>query len=287
MKIFIDRQGNARLVTPGRRAVARVSFYDVPPEILASRVTRRPVIDFFYLVLPHIGDQQVARDPVKAAPERVSYAVDPYFLFDTRRRILRQRVIRGDNIGLRRRGIPYVDAQDLSQEGLQVLAVPEGIAGASAVPEVDVQVTIPTEHQVAAVVIRKRLALRQQGQCRCRIGQVGVRSTDRVLLNKGGQLGADITGIVYIEFTAGLVVGAEVKAQEPFLAFGGRRDFSRDVQEGCRTQGSVGIDDPDPAAPFQYEQAIIATLFDVDRGRDTGDVGDHRQLLGAQLLAQD
>src|SRR5690606_7753206 len=113
-------------------------------------------------------DIEVACYAVEAEAPRVAQTVSP----DLGSRALNpyERVVARDRVALAR----YVDAQQLAEERVEVLAVTFGVATAAAVAESDVQVAVGTEGQLPTVVVRVRLLLCEQDRLAAAIGAVGV-----------------------------------------------------------------------------------------------------------------
>ena len=117
----------------------------------------------------------IQRSPLVAVerePPRVAHAVEPD-LGRARPDAVGERVAGRDGVGRSPVGRLGVDAQDLAEQGLGVLAVAVGVAAAAPVAEPDVEVAVGAEHQLAAVVVRERLGHEQQlaRGCGCRPGR--------------------------------------------------------------------------------------------------------------------
>ncbi len=138
--------------------VAVVALGDWPAVVVSALVIRGLEIHVLPRVLPHIGDVQVAGLAVEAEAPRIAQARRPdlgpgALLVDE-----------GVILGYAVRAVPtsiHVDAEDLRQEGVVVLAVTVGITRTTAVAEGDVQVAIGAERQHPAVVVLRRILLRE------------------------------------------------------------------------------------------------------------------------------
>ena len=115
-------------------------------------------MDFLEAVLADVADPQVAAVAIERKPPRVARAVDPDF---GRSSAGGERVAVGNAVATTRCRI-RVDAHDGAEQGVAILALPEDVICAAAVPEADPQLTIGTKSQVAAVVVARRLVERQQ-----------------------------------------------------------------------------------------------------------------------------
>ena len=124
---------------------------DRPAEVQATLALGLDV-DLLDLVLADVADPEVAGLAVEAGPPRIPQAVAPDLLAAA---ALGERIALGDRI---RTALVDVDAQDVAEQVVLVLAIAERVAGrvATTVAERDVQVAIGPEAQPATVVVPLR-----------------------------------------------------------------------------------------------------------------------------------
>src|SRR5207253_1832486 len=116
-------------------------------------------IDLLRRRLADVTDPQVPGDAIEGEPPRVAKPVRPDL--GPRLRRAREGVPRRDRV----RSGPArgrTDPQDLAGQRVQRLRVSGGIPAAVSVAVADVQVTVRSEHEVAAVVVVEALMDRQE-----------------------------------------------------------------------------------------------------------------------------
>ena len=260
MRILVHRQREPGLVAGGA-PVAVIAFHDAPAVVLLAGAFGLEV-DLFPLVLPDVGDVQVAGAAIEAEAPWVAQAPVP----DQPGLIAGQR---GGRCVL-------VEPQDLAQIGGQALARLEGISAAAAVANAGVQIAIRTEDQHAAVVVRiggvpdldQFLHLRGARH-------VGVAAGDLVLRDHDVTDRARALRVVDEEAPVAGVLRVEGQTEQAALA--ARRHDARDVEEGRGHIGAV-LDDADLPRLAHHEQTrgVPGGRGDVDRSAaDAGaDVGE-------------
>jgi hypothetical protein len=158
-----------------------------------------------------------------------------------------------------------IDAQDLSKERIEVLAIPLGVVGDAAVSGADVEHLVGPEEDQAAVVIRGEV-LHHEDVALARgvdgsVPRHGEADDPLVLVG---------VGVVGEECARGLEVGCERNGQQSLLAAVG--DLLRDVERGGRL--TAGRDPLDPARLLDHQEVLAAGLL--------GD--EHRLVKVADLL---
>jgi len=130
------------------------------PAVIASAPVARLIVNLFKGVLAHVANHEragaAAADVVKAPPPWIAQPQAPDLLQDVRAPCKR---IRGRNVvslGVARRNV-HVDAQHLAEQRLRVLREIERIIARAAVTHTDVEKSVGTEDDVAAIVIREWL----------------------------------------------------------------------------------------------------------------------------------
>lgn len=148
----------------------------VPAIVFSSGACCWLIVDFFPGILTHVGDEEIPRDPVEGASPGIAHAVCPDLVQGIR--VAHKGVVRwhcvvaiwiaGEVVAI------DVYAQDLAQPGLEILSVLLRVPAAPAVAQRDVQVTVRTEGELPAVMVRERLILSQDKVGRVWIGYVGI-----------------------------------------------------------------------------------------------------------------
>ena len=129
-------------------------------------------IDLLVPVLADVADPQVAVGAVEREPPRVPEAALPDLVEAGPADV---RVGRGDRVVAGRGGAVDVDPQHLAEQGGRALGAVAWVAAGSAVAHADVQVAVAPEGEHPAVVVRVRLADRDDRPARARGHPVGVR----------------------------------------------------------------------------------------------------------------
>src|SRR5438876_5156964 len=150
MAVLVEGRNASRRRPP---LVGMVTLHQAPFVVLASLRPRSLEVDLLPHVLPDVPCPQIARLPVERVAPGVPETVGPDLGTDAG--AADEWVVRRDGVAARR---AWGDPEHLRQHGAQTLAVRLGVTLASAVPQSDVQVPVRTEGQVAAVVVRERLA---------------------------------------------------------------------------------------------------------------------------------
>jgi hypothetical protein len=125
-------------------------FPHVPAVILAAAGGRRLPIHLFPSRLADVADPQIARPPIEGVAPRIAQPVGPDLGQRTGRR--HEGVVRRDPVG-RPVGGSRVDPEHLAEERPERLRVAARIAAAAAVAESYIEVSVRSEHEVAAVVV--------------------------------------------------------------------------------------------------------------------------------------
>ena len=151
-----------------------------------------------------------------------------------------------DAVGLAVRHVVHVDAEERAEERRGVLAVAEGVVRPSPVAEADVEVSVGTEGDPAAVVVLGRLVLLKDHNLRGGVGyeRVGRRPLE---LGDAGDEDADPldarrgrSGVVDEDAAVGLVVRVEGEPEEPVLGAAPGGGPVGEVQED-RRRGVAGL----------------------------------------------
>ena len=184
---------------------------DVPAEVRAApAIGRRGEVDLLVEVLPDVGDDQVARDPIEREPPRISQPVRVHL---TRRG--REGIALRDGVG---RAGARIDPQDLPQQRMvvdavddrrvargQVLPVARGIAtGPAGIAHADVERAVGPELQLAAVVVRIAVVRdREHDPSGAGVRRVRIGRAAPVLRDRHGALGV-LRRVLHVEAAAGL-----------------------------------------------------------------------------------
>ena len=144
----------------GRHVVVR--SLAVAPAVVASAAARRLVVDFLPAVLTDVRDDEragaAARRIVESVAPRVPQPEAPNLTTRGNGLTADERIVRRHLIARWIAvGHVHVDAQHLAEQLGGTLCAVRGIVARTAVAEADVQKTVGTEHEIAAVVVRERL----------------------------------------------------------------------------------------------------------------------------------
>src|SRR5215510_9338037 len=136
--------------------------FAVAPAIVSATAPGRLIVDFLEPVLTHIADHERSRSPMVRIVEGIAPGISqtecPYF-GSSSRRPRRNEWIVCRNLVSSRVGIGHVhvDSQHLAEQFPGILSAVCGIVPRATVTEPDVEISVRSEHEVAAVVVRKRL----------------------------------------------------------------------------------------------------------------------------------
>ncbi len=219
--IFVDGQSQ-----PGRVAggcvVAAGPLHDIPAVVLTAQAGSGLKVDLLDLVLAHIGDKEIPGLGVKAEAPGVAQPRGPDLWPGAQG--LGEGVGGGNGVG--QAGVRWalaVDAQDLAQERVGVLAVAQGIAAAAAVAQTDVEIAVRAKGQLAAVVVLEGLVDDQELLLAGRVGPVGVkvyparRAGGGQKAETGHHRAPLAVGVVDVKMALGHIVRREGQAQQPSL----------------------------------------------------------------------
>src|SRR5579884_1102791 len=166
------------------------AFQHVPAVVLTAAAGSRLKINLFPVALPDIGDKEVPGRAVKCAAPWIAQTVGPDLV--QRIRVVYKRIIgwhRVVAVWIARKIVAVnVHAQNFAQPSLQILTVLLRIAATAAVAECNVEIPIRTKHNLATVVIGKRLLLSQNDMGRVRIGHVGIVCRNRGTRHSAAEL---------------------------------------------------------------------------------------------------
>ena len=162
-------------------------------------------MDLLERVLADIGDVEIVA--IEGVAPRIAEAGQKNL---RRAASLRERIGRRDCVGL----LPvHIDAQHLSEQRVEVLAVSMRIAAAAAVAHADVEKTVGAEGDPSAVVVRERLIDAEQR--RGRVGKGHVRIVGHAVLDDL-RVAVDV-GVVDEEAAVLRVAGMEGEAEQALL----------------------------------------------------------------------
>ncbi len=264
-----------RAGTAVRRVVAGLvlPLEALPAEVgaAAGACARRNEVDLLPGVLPNVGDGEVARRPIEREAPGIAQAVRPDLRPCTG--LPDEGVRRRNRVGPAARAKPRIDAQELSEQDVQVLRVRRRIVGAAAVAGADVQVAVRPELELAAVVVVLGVRDLENDTLR-RLGDVGVRGSpvlgdDQV--TEPSLSGHRVGGVVDVEASARRVVRSEGHREQAALIIAGPHRAA-DVEER-RRELAAGLDDHDAAALLDDEDplAVSGRRRDEDRRCERGD----------------
>src|SRR5207302_7310170 len=132
-------------------AIADQALQHAPAVVFAALARSWSVVDFLPPVLADVGDEQVAIRAVEGKAPGVAQSVGPNF--GPGPCGVDERIVRRDADAA---GLPFdVEAQELAQERSPILRVIHRVTRRSAVAHSDVEVTVRSEADLAAVVVRK------------------------------------------------------------------------------------------------------------------------------------
>ena len=225
-----------------------------PPAQIEATNACWNAVHFLACALAHITDPEVAGDAVETGPPGISEAVEPD-LIGTRRgtseRISRRnRVV---PVGVRRKAVAvHIDAQDLAQQGVQVLGVVLRIAARATITGGDVEKPVRSKPHPAAVVIAERLVVAQHHPPGPGIGMVGIGSA--IFADLGVAAGV---GQIDVEKAVGGVVRMKRQPQQALLAAAGQAGIWQvQIAVGVQLTG-VKVQNADASGVlFDNEQAV-------------------------------
>ncbi len=140
---------------------------------------------------------------------------------------------------------PRVDPEDLAEQGVQRLAVAEGVAAAAAVAEGDVEAAVGPEGELAAVVVAERVVEVEDRALRAGVGPLATH----------GQLGDLVVAVpVAVGQVQVAAVGREGQPQQPLLPAGG--DLPGDVDHRGRVE-LAAADRPHPPHLLDQVQRAV------------------------------
>jgi hypothetical protein len=134
------------------------SLVTAPAEVLAA-LSRGGQVDLLARVLPDVADPEVAGLAVEGEPPGVAQPVRPDLVAAARG--AGERVVLRDRVGRATRAPARVDADELAEQRVEILAVVARVVAPAAVAEAGVQQPAGVELELAAVVVgvlRVRLA---------------------------------------------------------------------------------------------------------------------------------
>ena len=144
--VLRDR-AHRRAALHGPAAVeGRAALEGIPPEVDPARASAQTEVDLLDVVLADVPDPDVAAGAVEREAPGVAQAVGVDL---GRPAAAGEGVVRRDAVLLARRARVDVDAQDLAEQGVAVLRVVVGVAGAAAVARADVEEPVRPERPCA------------------------------------------------------------------------------------------------------------------------------------------
>ncbi len=241
-------QGRACAGAEGTRAEAVVTFLTSPAPVLSAD-SAFVEVEFLDSVLTDVADPHVAVLAIEAEAPRVAKADHPQLGEATEGRLSRRDCVVAQCVS--REVITVdVDAKHLAEQHVRVLRAVARVPCSAAVAGCDVQVTVGAEVDRATVVVRSRLAEREDDVAR------GVRDVVRQRRAGDGVLRDAVRvadRVVHEELAVGREVRVEREAQKAALA---ARSDSGDRDERRRKQDSV-LDDLDAAGVLlDHEDAV-------------------------------
>ena len=125
-----------------------IALHDVP-SIVAALLHN---IDFFKLVLSHVGYEQPARASVKREAPRIAEANG----IDFRKAAASgERIISWNCIRLARAGGIHINPHHLSRQCLRILPMAKGVARAAAIAQAEIKKAVWPKRELACLVVRK------------------------------------------------------------------------------------------------------------------------------------
>src|SRR5215203_5977394 len=229
--------------------VARGPLHQIPAKVLSARTRRGFVVDFLVRRRPNVADPQVARDPIETKAPGVAQSKRPDL--GARPRLVGVGVVGRDCVPEVVGHLVDVDAQDLAEQGAQILAIP---ATPVTQPDVEISILRPKEEQTT-VVVRRWLVDEQDGFGARRVSAVRIRARHPV----SGDDGAAVAiGVVDENVAIVRVVGMEGYAEQPALP--ATADEVGDVQERPGHDPTIA-NDVDPSRLLDDEEAAAAITW--------------------------
>ena len=161
MIVLVDRIGQRRKCS-GRRGDVVVRPFPDPPAVIPPAAAGGLVVNLFPRALADVADDErpgpAARGRIERKPPRVAHSEAPDFRQRPGRAARNERIRGRHRVSHRVRiGDVHVDSQHLAEKLRRVLRARLRVVSGSAVAHPDIEVTVRTEREIAAVVIRKRL----------------------------------------------------------------------------------------------------------------------------------
>ncbi len=183
------------------------------PAVIAALLDN---VDLLVQVLADVGGPEFAGLAIEGHPPDITQTISP----DFRQSILLadERIVLGNGVILARVFLVNIDAQDLGQQGLEVLAIFEGIVGRAAVAQGNIQVAVRAETDGAAVVVPERSLDAQQHLLGGGIGPVRIVLADPEARQHIGPR-RFLQGVKDEEFAGLFVIGVKRQSQKAFLVF--------------------------------------------------------------------
>ena len=146
------------------------SFSQIPTKVSRELVeTGREIIDLLPLILADISEIQVTCLAVKREFPWISQPNCPDFWQTTTRKI---EVVQWDTI----RVVPiYIDSQDLSQQSLSRLSIPQWVTSTATISHTYSQHCVGSKKDLTAIMIAVGLPDLQQDQFTAWISRLGIR----------------------------------------------------------------------------------------------------------------
>src|SRR5262249_41923424 len=247
-----DRQDESGHVAAAGRVETMQSFHDVPPVV----ATLGYDVDFFKRILTYVGEKQASRRAIEGKAPRVAQPECPYL---GQSATADERVVRRHAILKPRTGSIHINAHQLPQQRLGILAIAERVALAAAVSQSEIEEAVRTEGQLTGLVVVKVTDLidGQQNALARGIGLVRIRGQQLILGDYGLDLAAGRSHVIDIELPTLLEVGMKCKPQQAHLSSGD--DLAADIEEGLREYRPV-LDDPYGPALFNDKEATAAVI---------------------------
>ena len=142
-------------------------------------------INLFPFILSDIGDVKISQRAVEARSPTIAQPERKYFISSV---CPHERIVHGHVIVVRGIGrevvAVHVDAQNLAEQAVDVLAGVQRIATTAAVTDGYVEISVGAEAEPPALVVaERRLVDREDGRGARRIGDIGARRIDVVAAN--------------------------------------------------------------------------------------------------------
>src|SRR5215216_1694888 len=253
--LFVTEPGDGchkRVTAPS--GVARGPLHQIPAIVLSARTRRRLVVDFLVRRRPNVADPQVARDPIETKAPGVAQSKRPDL--GARPRLVGVGVVGRDCVPEVVGHLVDVDAQDLAEQGPQILAILAVPATPVTQPDVEISILRPKEEQTT-VVVRRRLVDEQDGFGARRVSAVRICARHPV----SGDDGAAVAiGVVDENVSIVRVVGMEGDAEQPALP--ATADEVGDVQERLGHEPTIANDADAPRLLDDKEAAAAISRID-------------------------